>query len=213
MAIKKTKAGTFVMDFRDQHKRRIRKTFDTHKEARDYEKSVLAQVASRDYVKPSEKTVREAAEAWYNRKAGVVEGDGKQSDARSNYRRSSLVDWSNHVKHYIEPSLGAVKCYDLDVEAVEAALQEWNKRVSAKMVNKVLTTLSSVLDLAKRYKWCKANVAKEAERLKIATEDEGDEVTPDMVYDHSEIRRLIEATEPGTVKRLMVMVPALTVCV
>jgi hypothetical protein len=35
MAINKTAAGTFAVDFRDQHKRRIQRTFDTHKQAAD----------------------------------------------------------------------------------------------------------------------------------------------------------------------------------
>jgi integrase len=79
------------------------------------------------------------------------------------------------------------------------------------MVNKVLTTLTVIFALAKRYKLIKDNPAKEAERLKIATENEDDvEVTPDKVYAKQEIRQLIQATEQGSRDRLMVMVPALT---
>jgi integrase len=79
------------------------------------------------------------------------------------------------------------------------------------MVNKVLTTLTAILALAKRHKKIKDNPVEEAERLKIATEDEGDaEVTPDKVYSKEEIRKLIHATTPGTIDRLFVMLPALT---
>jgi integrase len=79
------------------------------------------------------------------------------------------------------------------------------------MVNKVLTTLTAVLALAKRHKRIKDNPAKEAERLKIATENEDDiVVSPDQVYSKEEIRQLIQATEPGTIGRLFVMIPALT---
>src|SRR5437899_2640706 len=79
------------------------------------------------------------------------------------------------------------------------------------MVNKVLTTLTAILALAKRYKLVKDNPAKEAERMKIATENEDDiEVTPDRVYSKQDIRKLIEASEPGSRNRLLVMVPALT---
>jgi Mg/Co/Ni transporter MgtE len=87
MAISKTVAGTWAVDFRDQHKRRILRTFDTHKQAADFEKDVLAQVAKREYVKPSDKTVREVADEWRKRKA----------DAGS-YRRASLVDWKTTSK-------------------------------------------------------------------------------------------------------------------
>ena len=81
MAINKTVAGTWAVDFRDQNGRRIQKTFDKHKDAADYEKEVCAQVASREYVKPSTKALREVAEDWYNRKSEA-----------GTYRWASLVD-------------------------------------------------------------------------------------------------------------------------
>jgi integrase len=123
------------------------------------------------------------------------------------------VDWKNHVKNYIKSELGHLELYDIDVEKIEKAAAEWAKRVSPKMVNKVLTTLTAVLALAKRHKRIKDNPAKDAERLKIATENEDDgEVTPDKVYTKYEIKKLIQATEPGTIDRLFVMLPALTGC-
>jgi integrase len=199
MAINKTAAGTYAVDFRDQHKRRIQHTFDTHKEAADFEKDALAQVSKREYLKPSKKTVREEADDWYTRKAA------------GSYRRASLVDWKNHVENYIKPKLGRWELPDIDVEKIEKAASEWAEKVSPKMVNKVLTTLTDVLGVAKRHKRIKDNPAKEAERLKIATEDEGDgDVTPDKVYSKEELRKLIQGTEPGTIDRLFVMLPALT---
>lgn len=144
MAINKTAAGTYAVDFRDQYKRRIQRTFDTHKEAADFEKDVLAQVTRREYVKPSDKTVHEIAAEWYNRKV-----------AAGTYRRASLVDYHNHVENYIRPQLGHWKLHDLDVEKIEKASSEWGKRVSPKMVNKVLTSLTAILALAKRYKHIK----------------------------------------------------------
>ena len=150
-------------------------------------------------MKPSNKTVREVAEEWYKRKADA------------SYRRASLVDWKNHVENYIKPQLGDCKLCDIDIEKIEKASTEWGKRVSPKMVNKVLTTLTAILALAKRYKLIKDNPAEEAERLKIATDNEEDiEVTPDKVYRKSDIKKLIDATESGSRERLMVMVPALT---
>jgi integrase len=200
MAINKTAAGTWAVDFRDQHRHRIQRTFDTHKAAADYEKEVLAQVAKKEYIRPSDKTVQEVAEDWYKRKADA-----------GTYRRASLIDWKNHVENYIKPQLGDLKLYAVDVEKIEKAAAEWGKRVSPKMVNKVLTTLTAILALAKRYKLIKDNPAQEAERLKVATENEDDiEVTPDKVYSKAEIKALIEATEPASRERLMIMGPALT---
>jgi integrase len=209
MAVTKTAAGTYVCDFRDQDGHRIRKTFDKHKDADNYEKEMLALVAKREYRRPSHLTVGEVAEKWFSRKAGIEQDEQPR---KSSYRRASLVDWRNQIKNYITPELGNIKIYDLDIEQVERARDHWGKRVSPKMVNKVLTTLTSVLGMAKQYRWVKDNVGAEAERLKIATEHEGDEVTPDKVYTEAETNALIRATEPETVDRLMVMFPVATGC-
>jgi hypothetical protein len=171
MAINKTEAGTWAVDFRDQHKRRIQRTFDTYKEAASFEKDALAQVSKREYVKPSEKTIHEVSEEWYQRKIDA-----------GTYRRASLIDYHNQVENYIKPTLGHWKLQDIDIEHVEKAAAEWGKRVSPKMVNKVLTTLTSIVALAKRYKLIKDNPAKEAERLKIATENEDDIEVTDLVF-------------------------------
>jgi integrase len=199
VAVIKTAAGNWLVDFRDQHRHRIRKTFDTHKDAVEYQKEALAQVVKREYVRPSGKTVSDVAAEWYQKKLGA-----------GTYRRASLIDYRNHVDNYIKPNLGRWKVHDLDIEQIEKAAAEWGKRVSPKMVNKVLTTLTAILGLAKRYKWIKDNPAQDAERLKIATEDDGEAVTRDMVYTAAEVGKLIRATESGTVDRLMVMLPALT---
>jgi integrase len=122
-----------------------------------------------------------------------------------------LLDYHNHVENYIKPHLGSWKVHDIDVEQIEKAAAEWGKRVSPKMVNKVLTTLTANLRLAKRYKLVKDNPAEEAERMKIATENEEDiEVIPQRVYSKAELKKLIEATEPESRERLLLMMPALT---
>jgi hypothetical protein len=62
MAINKTKAGTFRVDFRDQTGRRLRKTFDTLKSARNYDKQSLGDISKGDFVAPSDTTVKDVAE-------------------------------------------------------------------------------------------------------------------------------------------------------
>src|SRR5262245_37941596 len=138
MAINKNAAGTWTVDFRDQHRRRIRRTFDIYKEAVGFDKDVLAQVEKREYVKPSDKTVTAVSEEWYQRKIDA-----------GTYRRATLVDYRNHVENYIKPQLGTPKVRDIDIEQIEKAAAAWGKKVSPKMVNKVLTTLTSILALAK----------------------------------------------------------------
>ncbi len=68
MAINKTVAGTYVVDFREQSGRRIRKTFDRLEDARSYNKQSLGDVSKGDFVAPSDITVKDIAEAWYKRK-------------------------------------------------------------------------------------------------------------------------------------------------
>jgi integrase len=72
-------------------------------------------------------------------------------------------------------------------------------------VNKILTTLAAVLSLAKRYKLIKSNLVDNVERLNLSSEADNEAVTPDKVYNKEELKKLIEATEPGTLERVIVM--------
>jgi hypothetical protein len=83
----------------------------------------------------------------------------------------ALKQWKNHVNRFIVPELGQLKVHDVDVEAVEQAAAKWQQKVFPKTANKILTTLTAVFDLAKRYKLIRENPAREAERLLFATEE------------------------------------------
>jgi integrase len=197
MAIRKTKAGTFEVDFRDQYGKKRLKTFAKNREAVAYEKEVLAQVAKREYVAPSNKTLREVAEEWYRNKAAQA------------YRRSTLRSWNNHIDHFIVRSLGDFRVHDLDVQSVEDTAAKWSLKTSPKTANKILTTLTAVIDMAERRELVKRNVAEKAERMKVATEeDNAIEVEPDQVYSEVELGKLIQATEGRD--RLFVMIMGLT---
>ena len=196
MAVRKTKAGTFEVDIRDRYGKKHLKTFATHREAKDYEKEQLALISKNEYVPPSKKTMAEVAGEWYEQKA------------TQSYRRSSLVGWKNHVDNYIVESLGAVKLRDLEVFMVENALNEWGKEVSGVSANKALTTLMAILDMAVRRGYAHRNVAEKVLRLKIATEEDGDEVDEDRVYTRAELLRLIQASEG--MFRTLVMLLAFT---
>src|SRR5262249_30607167 len=76
----------------------------------------------------------------------------------------------------------------------------------AMMVNRVLRTLADILAEAKRHGVIRDNPAKEAVRLK----EETDTVTADKGLTKTELRAVINATESGTMQRVMVMLPALT---
>lgn len=109
------------------------------------------------------------------------------------------------------PSLGVFKVCDVEVEMIEKVALDWGKKVEPVTVNKMLSTLTAIFAMAKRHKLRKDNPAAEAKRLKLATEDEdGDIVQSDEVYNKDELRKLIDATEPGSKDRIIVMLPALT---
>lgn len=201
MAIKKTVAGTYCVDFRDQHGKRLRKTFDRLEDARAYDKQSLGNISKGDFVAPSYVTVKEIAEAWHKRKV----------DAAS-YRPATLQNWRTHIDKYIVPSLGDLPVQRCGIEQVEDAAAVWSKMTSADTANKVLTTLGAVFKLAQRYGPLqgKANAAALAERIKISNDDEkDDQVTPECVYTQDELKKLINATAAGSLERVLVMVPAL----
>jgi integrase len=201
MAINKTVAGTFRVDFRDKHGRRFRKTFDTLKDARAYDKQSLGDISKGDFVAPSDVTVKDIAEAWHKRKMDAA-----------GYRPATLQNWRTHIDKYVVPSLGDLAVQRCGIEQVEGAAAQWVKMTSANTANRVLTTLGAVFKLAQRYGPLqgKANAAELAERIKISNDDEKDEqVTPECVYSQEELKKLIDTTEQGSLQRVLVMVPAL----
>lgn len=202
MAINKTAAGTYRVDYRDQTGRRFRKTFRIYKQANDYEKEVLAQVSRGDFIQPSDDTVRDWADRWHKRKKEA-----------GSYRFSTLGNWRTHIDKYILPTIGEAKIQQVTVEAVESAAATWAEMTSVNTANKALTTLAAIFKLAQRYGPIqqKANVAELAERLKLSNEEsEDEEVRPEEVYSGEELQKLIAATAPGSLDRALVMVPALT---
>ena len=211
MAIVKTKAGTYEVDiwYRDSEGklRRQQKTFAKHKDALAFQDESRTAVRKHEFIAPTNTTVKEIAEQWLKRKEEMRGKDGAQS-----YRRSTLIQWKNHVENYIVDSLGTLKVADLDAQAIEKAASDWrSKKLAPQTVNKMLTTLTAVLSLAKRYKLIRDNAGLEAERLKVATdEDETVEVLPDEVYSKDEMRKLINATEPGSRDRCALMIAGLT---
>ena len=201
MAINKTVAGTYVVDFRDQNGKRLRKTFDRLEDARNYNKQSNGDISKGDFVAPSEVTVRDIANSWHKRK---MESGG--------YRPATLQNWRTHIDKYIAPVLGDLPVQRCGIEQVERAATLWAQMTSPNTANKVLTTLSTVFELAQRYGPLqgKANAAQLAERIKISLEDEKDEqVTPECVYGQDELKKLIMATAQGSLERALIMVPAM----
>ena len=127
MAVKKTVAGTYRVDFRDQHGKRIRKTFERLEDARSYNKQSLGDVSKGDFVAPSDVTVKDMADAWHKRK----------KDAGT-YRYSTLHGWQIHIDKHIVPALGEIRIQTCTVEQIETAAAGWAKIASPKTANKIL---------------------------------------------------------------------------
>src|SRR5262245_56435172 len=140
MAIVKTKAGTFRVDLRDQTGRRLRKTFDTLKAARAYDKQSHGAISKGDFVAPSTTTIKDVCEQWHS----------KKKDAGT-YRFGTLRDWRIHIDRHIIPALGSLPIQRCDVEQIEKAAHTWAEISSAKTANKILTTLTAIFKLAQRY--------------------------------------------------------------
>jgi Phage integrase, N-terminal SAM-like domain len=189
MAVNKTLAGTYVVDFRDQNGHRFRKTFARLEEARNYNKQSVGDISKGDFVAPSDIPVKDIAESWYTRK----------KDAGT-YRYGSLHNWRIHIDKHIVPALGDIRIQACTVEQVETAAASWAKTASTKEANKILTTLTAIFKLGQRYGPLqgKANAAELAERLKVSNEEnEDEEVLPDQVYSEGELKKLIEANGAG----------------
>jgi integrase len=202
MAINKTAAGTYRVDFRDQHGRRLRKTFDRLEDARNFNKQIDRGYFKGRFRRAADITVKDIAESWYKRK----------NDAGT-YRHGTLHNWRIHIDKYIVPALGSLRIQGATVEQIEIAAARWAKAASTKEANKILRTLTAIFKLAQRYGplQSKANAAELAERLKVSNEEnEDEEVLPDQVYSEEELKKLVNTTEQGSFERALVMVPGLT---
>jgi integrase len=196
MAVKSTTGG-YQVDFRDRNGKRIRKTFDTKKAANDYHEEVRTRVREGNFIRESKATIAEKAKEWLDRKKKT-----------RGYRYKTLQNWEIHIEKYIKPDLGDLPIQRANIKHIEDASLKWAERTSAHTANMVLKTLTAIFFLAQRYGPLDptgTNVAKQAERIKVTTEDDTDgEVLPEDVYSADELGKLINATEPGTLDRLLI---------
>jgi integrase len=199
MAIKKNPCGTFTVDFRDQTGKRLRKTFDTMKAARQYDRESKGDISRDEFLAPSSITVEQISREWLQGKV-----------ATNGYRPAVLGNWQNHINRYIVPVLGPYKIQQVRIGHVEGATAQWTKTCSAKMANTVLTTTAAIFAHAQHREIVKQNVAELAHRVKInRDEEQHDKILPGDVYTEAELKQLINATVPGSRTRCLVMVAGL----
>ena len=129
----------WIADFFDQEGKRHIKTCKTKKEADGFLVQARHEIARGLYTPENASiTVAEAAKLW------IQKGELEKLE------RSTLRQYSNHVKLHINPLIGGVKLARLPTPAIEAFRDELLKKRSRAMARKVLASLKSILSEAQR---------------------------------------------------------------
>ncbi len=191
MARVSKRRSRYVVDYRDLDRKRRWESFSTRKEADDRLEEILKGLRQRTFCPPSKIPVFETtAKEWLETKRGR--------------RVASYAQWQTHVEKHLVPAIGKHRLDWIDVGAIERMRDNFRERgLSARTVNKVLTTASAIFDLAQRRGYVAVNGAKLAERLR--TDEIGAGATPSEtprsnlaevderdVLSAAETRRLIE---------------------
>jgi integrase len=165
----------WVVAYSNDGKRHI-KTFDRKKDADAFHDDVRGEVRRGDHIAPSRsETLGEAAARWINR----VTAEGREA--------TTVRQYEIHVRLHIAPRLGTVKLAQLNERRIEQFRDDLlASGMTRAMVRKVLTSLKSILKVAKR-SHVAANVSvardKRARKLEVGTD----------IPSPSEIKRLLVA--------------------
>ncbi len=168
----------WIADYLDRDGDQHIKTFERKKDAEAYHATVKVDVRKGVHTAPSKSaTVAEAAESWIKR----VEADGRE--------RATVRQYRQHVNLHIVPRIGKVKLADLTPKEVEAFRDDLLAHLSRPLARKVLTSLKSLLKVAKH--------AHAAEDVSVGRSKRG-ERKPEIGRDiptTAEIKRLIDAAK------------------
>ena len=151
----------WIADFFDQEGKRHIKTCKTKKEADGFLVQARHEIARGLYTPENASiTVAEAAKLW------IEKGELEKLE------RSTLRQYSNHVKLHINPLIGGVKLARLPTPAIEAFRDELLKKRSRAMARKVLASLKSILSEAQRRGLVARNAAQPV-KVEIRKRDHG----------------------------------------
>lgn len=154
-SIAKRPDGTYRARYRDLGGREHAKHFTRRKDAKDWLDEVAGSLTSGTYVDPrkARTTVGEVADLWL--------ASSPDWTASTRARNESIV------KNHIRPKWGRVKLVDVEYEPVQKWVQELAKgKLAARTVVKIVSVLSSILDLAIVTGRAKANPAKQVKTPK-----------------------------------------------
>lgn len=197
MAVKHVR-GKYQVTIRDANRKEHQRTFRLKSEADIWFHASKQDVQRGSFIRAVKDTITDLSKSWI---------DGKKAEGGCRY--GTLSNYDIHINNYIVPVLGAVRVQSLTIKDCEDAAKKWMEMCSANTANMVLKTLTGILDQALRHRLVEINVAEKAMRLKIATEEEDDgEVQPEDIYSQDELAALIEATDPGTLERILIWLGA-----
>jgi integrase len=182
----------WVVDYADQQGDRHIHTFARKKDADDYRATVKVDVRTGVHTAPSKSvTVAEAAQSWIKR----VEAEGRE--------RTTVRQYRQHADLHIVPRLGRLKLAHLTPAKAEAFRDDLLANLSRPMARKVLTSLKSLLKVAK-HAHAAAGVAVKRDKRKERKLEIGRDIPTS-----AEIKRLIEAAK-DTKRRTLLLTAALT---
>ena len=182
----------WIVDYTDQEGDRHIETFKKKKDADAHEANVKVDVRKGTHTAPSKSiTVAEAAERWIKR----VEADDRE--------RGTLAQYRQHIRLHIVPRIGKLKLAELTSGRVEAFRDELLVKLSRPMARKVLTSVKSLLKVAKH-----AHVADDVSVGRSKRSERKLEIGRD-IPSTEEIKRLIAAAPEGRCRTLL-MTAALT---
>jgi integrase len=168
----------WVVDYADQDGDRHIETFERKKDAEARHDKVRIDVRHGVHTAPSKsETVAEAAERWLK----GVEAEGRE--------RGTLAQYRQHVSLHIAPRIGRYKLAHLTPGKVEAFRDDLLANLSRPMARKVLTSLKSLLKVAKY-----AHVAADVSVGRNKRSERKLEVGRDIPTP-AEIKRLVDAAK------------------
>jgi integrase len=189
----------WIVDYTDQQGDRHIQTFDKKRTADDYAAKVHQDVRNGLHVPPSKSiTVEEAAEAWVR----LVEANGMKGHGPA--ERTTIRQYRQHIDLHIVPRLGRTRLAQLSPKAIEGFRDELLKALSRPLARKVLTSLKSILKVAKHGHLAADVSVGISKRGKHKVAAGTDFPTP------QEIKALINAAQNDTKRHALLLTAALT---
>jgi len=186
---------SWVVDYADQRGERHIQTFDRKKDADDYHSDVKVDVRKGLHTPRAKSiTVAEAADDWVR----YIQAENRE--------RSTVEQYSQHVRVHIAPRIGREKLGQLTTPRINAFRDELLKDMSRAMAKKVLGSLRAILKDARRRGNVAQNVADGVSITNHCRTKPRLEIGKDIPT-RKEVQRIIDAAGRG---RALLLTAALT---